>query len=793
MNEENADTLTNIRTTATNRINDMSEVRKSSRERKTTQKAKESMEQELEEKLQKVIQESQQACIKIDENFDQYDETDLETQMQILQELSEKVKTCYGQIRAEMGSDGAASARVSSDRTLSKIEAMNNKLTNNLANNEVMTKIAETYQLHPRSVSPQRSHRSRTSQTSQSSISSRRAILAAQAAGLQVEREATMASAREEDEIMELEAEELTRQAQQELEERTRQAQQEATRAQQELEERARQAQQQATRAQQEADEKIRRIQSKTELEARKRRLNDHRLAAEIQRTQIELQVLETMSVEGSHHSQESDDRDEKEEYSARRIPDENLQKPHARSVPSQKSHRSRTSRTSPSSTSSKRAMLAAQSAAPQVEREAKMAAAQEEADIHRIEAELARQAVHEAKMIVERAQQDRQESEEKIRRVQAKSKLDERKGVLANQRSAAELQRTQAELQMLEKTSVEGSQHSQDYDNCEVKEKDSPRQQNNSAPPTDAMDIIKTLAESLNLSRLPAPEPSVFNGDVLKYPAWKASFATLIDSKKIPTIERLHYLKKYLAGEAKDVVEGNFFFETEDAYDTAKEMLDDRYGNTFVISEAFRDKLHDWPRVPPRDGHALRTFSDFLRQCQVAMKHLPSLDILNDCRENRKLLQKLPDWLVQRWSRIATDTEQYPSFQTFVKFVSEEADIACNPITSLYQTDNKYKKRPMANTLASSTNVQASDVSKYEGHSQCELCLKKNHSLHNCAHFKEKQPIERSEFIRKKGLCFGCLTRGHLSKDCPQKCICETCEKKHPTCLHGDYEAIHN
>lgn len=44
---------------------------------------------------------------------------------------------------------------------------------------------------------------------------------------------------------------------------------------------------------------------------------------------------------------------------------------------------------------------------------------------------------------------------------------------------------------------------------------------------------LAKALAESINISRLPVPEPAVFNGDPLKYKDWKMSFQTLIDRKK--------------------------------------------------------------------------------------------------------------------------------------------------------------------------------------------------------------------------------------------------------------------
>ena len=168
-------------------------------------------------------------------------------------------------------------------------------------------------------------------------------------------------------------------------------------------------------------------------------------------------------------------------------------------------------------------------------------------------------------------------------------------------------------------------------------------------------LELAKSLADQITVSRLPTPEPSVFTGDPLSYPSWRSAFQILIEQKKIPISERLHYLKRYISGSVKDVIEGYFLLSTDTAYEEAKETLDKRYGDPFIIANAFRDKLERWPRILPKDGTGLRKFADFLQQCQIAMQTTKSLSVLDDERENRKLLAKLPDWIVSRWGRTAT------------------------------------------------------------------------------------------------------------------------------------------
>ncbi len=67
-------------------------------------------------------------------------------------------------------------------------------------------------------------------------------------------------------------------------------------------------------------------------------------------------------------------------------------------------------------------------------------------------------------------------------------------------------------------------------------------------------------------------------------------------------------------------------------------------------------------------------------------MVHIKALEILNDYNENRKILSKLLEWLTVRWNhkviKIEEEISQFPSFSQFVKFLTREVKIACNPIT---------------------------------------------------------------------------------------------------------------
>lgn len=312
-------------------------------------------------------------------------------------------------------------------------------------------------------------------------------------------------------------------------------------------------------------------------------------------------------------------------------------------------------------------------------------------------------------------------------------------------------------------------------------------------------LSLAQALQDSLALSRLPTPEPSVFTGDPIQFIEWKSSFMALIDQKNISAADKLFYLKKYVSGSARKTLEGAFYRNDKDAYLDAWNRLETRYGQPFMLQKAFRDRLSHWQRINPKDACGLREFSDFLTACQDAMPHVKGLQILNDCQENQKLVQKLPDWAISRWNRQVTQTlsksQEYPSFREFAEFVALEAEIACNPVTSFYALhapETLTEKRNLRDNggrvrvLSTQTNNEQ-NTEKGSTKLPCAFCQEDNHQLPSCVKFITKDLEERKKFVREGKLCYGCLRAGHIAKECRLRHTCSTCKGKHPTSLHDD------
>ena len=67
---------------------------------------------------------------------------------------------------------------------------------------------------------------------------------------------------------------------------------------------------------------------------------------------------------------------------------------------------------------------------------------------------------------------------------------------------------------------------------------------------------------------------------------------------------------------------------------------------------------------------------------------------------------------------------------------------------------------------------------------SSCNFCKAKQ-ALIDCPEFKARPHKEEVDFLKINGYCFGCLLRGHMSKNCRRRLTCDKCQRSHPTILH--------
>ena len=303
---------------------------------------------------------------------------------------------------------------------------------------------------------------------------------------------------------------------------------------------------------------------------------------------------------------------------------------------------------------------------------------------------------------------------------------------------------------------------------------------------------FLQTLKNLVVSSRRPLSKPSVFSGDPLEYAVWKSEFNSFVDEHSVNAAEKIHSLKKYTSGRARECIEGYLCVFSDASYKEARRMLDSRFGDRFVVTFAFREKLEKWPKIADKDHQALQKFSDFLKHIQSNLTELNTVDVLDDPKENYKMLKILPQWCVNKWAdRIETyqdeHEDEFPPFANFVKFVSSQAKRMNNPIIAQVNSKGSFSQNSQQSSSTSSKSRASlsTSCSSDSKASSCRLCGG-SHSLQKCDKFIGMPYDDRHCFVRENYLCFGCLCSGHRSVDCKSRDKCDICERRHPTTLHN-------
>lgn len=325
--------------------------------------------------------------------------------------------------------------------------------------------------------------------------------------------------------------------------------------------------------------------------------------------------------------------------------------------------------------------------------------------------------------------------------------------------------------------------------------------------------EVTEMLIKQQSLSQLPHRDIPVFTGDPLTYRSFIRAFEHAIDSKTDSQQDRLYYLEQFTSGEPLDLIRSCEHMRPDRAYREARALLDRHYGDELIIANAYIKKAMEWPQIKPEDRKGLNTFALFLIGCCNTVNDVDYMDEMNNPTNMKCILSKLPFKLKDKWRSFAYDIQdrrkKRARFPDLVDFVYHQAKVVNDPlfgdildITSGNQGNTKKKANSgkgesKRSSFAVSVSTTNKDTTKGQPEkkpalvksanafqSPCLYC-KKNHTLNVCNKIKDQPLKERIEFLKSQGLCFGCLTAGHLSKDCKKKSSCPDCSFKHPAILH--------
>ena len=123
--------------------------------------------------------------------------------------------------------------------------------------------------------------------------------------------------------------------------------------------------------------------------------------------------------------------------------------------------------------------------------------------------------------------------------------------------------------------------------------------------------ELSAMIAEQQQRQSLPVQEPPIFNGNSFDYPAFIRAFEVIIESRVKENTERLYFLNKYTTGKANEIIKALVTSNSVNGYQEAKKQLSQRFGDPYLVSQAYKTKLKAWPSVREGDSKGLQELSD--------------------------------------------------------------------------------------------------------------------------------------------------------------------------------------
>jgi len=289
------------------------------------------------------------------------------------------------------------------------------------------------------------------------------------------------------------------------------------------------------------------------------------------------------------------------------------------------------------------------------------------------------------------------------------------------------------------------------------------------------------------NKLRLPTIDIPKFDGSWDKWLPFRDTFTLMVhDNAMLPPIDKLHYLRWSLIGDAHKLVES--LEVTSHNYQIAWDIINKRYKGNKTIIQHHVQAIINFPCLTKESHSSLRQLVDTTQQHIRTLKHLEQPTDTWDTLLIQLLIPKLDSNTRREWESERADKEALPTMDEFVTFLEKR----CSFLEALTRTSS----------LSVTKNVQAhskQQADKQFGSAQahagtetaaCPVC-QNNHRIFECLIFRDMSPQARIEKIKSSKLCYNCLKPFH-GKNCVHG-SCRKCHKRHNTLLHLDGTAGSN
>ncbi|XP_066592941.1 uncharacterized protein [Prorops nasuta] len=249
-----------------------------------------------------------------------------------------------------------------------------------------------------------------------------------------------------------------------------------------------------------------------------------------------------------------------------------------------------------------------------------------------------------------------------------------------------------------------------------------------------------KASAADVSNIRLPIIDLPKFSGDYSEWSTFFETFRSIVhDNPALPGVQKFHYLKASLKGEAASIIQS--LAVTSENYAVAWGILVSRYTNKRLITATFLNRITQVSVAHGDNLNSLKTIRDSVAVALDALKAMGYSVDRWDPLIVHILTNKLDNSLRLEWEKLLGSSTDYPTYAQFLEFLSCHINtlesIGVKPKTSRRESEKTFKSH-------------TAGVDK----TNCNLCI-------------------------------NCLRPGHSCTSCNSSSRCRKCNKLHHTLLH--------
>ncbi|KAL0839852.1 hypothetical protein ABMA28_016477 [Loxostege sticticalis] len=288
---------------------------------------------------------------------------------------------------------------------------------------------------------------------------------------------------------------------------------------------------------------------------------------------------------------------------------------------------------------------------------------------------------------------------------------------------------------------------------------------------PTKTQDALRSHEEQISV-HLPKITIPSFSGRYSEWTTFRDLFLSLIhNNNALQKVQKLHYLKSYLTGEAEQLV--RHLPITSDNYSMCWDLLENRFNNKKYVTNCILKRFFGQKNIVSENSSALKDMFDTTNECLNALKNNGVKTENWDIIVIYLLSSKLDGESRKQWeAKICDLTNDLPTLKQFLEFLEHR-------FRSLEFLNPKITKCTQSHHVVAKNNDKVSIP--------CSYCSDNDHKLGNCKKFANETLSARRDFVQTSNLCFNCLGPNHSVITCRLPTRCRICKKKHHSLLHSN------